>query len=259
VPIPASNSHRSAGERFWRRQTPGNPVLRTQIIFNSAYRKFQKYLANLGYRLLNGKAIVASLPANTNADPGAESWLSWNGFFNGTTFTSTPILPTDLHAPIIIRERVTGNNAFVPMVNAINGLLNVATRAVLNRQWEWRNGAVYFQGASGSTDLQIQYVKYWPDLIANSPILATPWYYQLVPFPGALSCLAWYIAYEVLVPRIGEASAAGCLANAQDEADKLFNDQARADQRTKQIRESLARPGSPGFPDGTGGVQPMKQ
>jgi hypothetical protein len=238
--------------------TDGSLTLRTQVIFNSAYRKLQKYLANLGFRLLNGKVIVASLTANVNADLGAESWLSWNGYFNGTSFTSTPVLPPDLYAPLWLRERVHGSGSFTPMLDAINGLLNVPSRSILNRQWEWRNGAIYFIGASGSTDIQLSYIKYLPDLVANLYITA-PWYYQPLPIPGCLSALAWYISYEVLVPRIGEANSAGTLANAQDEADKIFNDQARGDQRTKQISESLARPGSPGFPDGTGGVQPMKQ
>jgi hypothetical protein len=232
--------------------------LRTQVIFNSGYRKLQKYLANLGYRLLNGKAIVESLTANVNADVGAESWLSWNGYFNGTTFAGTPVLPPDLYAPIKVRERVHGTGAFQSMLNALDGLLNVPSRSALSRQWEWRGGALYFIGASGPTDLQLAYIKYLPDLVVNLYVTG-PWYYQPLPIPGCLSSLAWYIAYEVCVPRIGEAGSAGILANAQDEADKIFNDQARADQRTKQVNESLARPGSPGFPDGTGGVQPMKQ
>ncbi len=236
----------------------GSLCLRTQIIFNSAYRKLQRYLANLGFRLLIGNTIIASLPASTTADPAVGTWLSWNGYNNGSAFSSSPALPSDLYAPLKVRERIHGTVPFFPMVNALEGLLNVPTISALNRQWEWRNGAIYFVGATGLTDIQLRYVKYLPDLVASgSP--AVPWYYQIVPIPGCLSSLAWYIAYEVCVARIGEQMSAGVLANAQDEADKIFNDQARADQRTVQITESLARPGAPGFPPGTGGVQPPIQ
>ncbi len=229
--------------------------LRTQIIFNSAYRKLQKYLSNLGYRLLIGNQTIASLPQAASSDPSVGTWLSWNGFFDGSAFGSSPKLPADLYAPLKLRERVHGTVPFFAMTNALDGLLNVPSLSTLNRQWEWRNGAIYFVGATGATDIQLRYIKYLPDLIANSPIAATPWYYQIVPIPGALSSLAWYIAYEVCVPRIGEQASAGILMNAQDEADKIFNDQARADQRNVQINESLARPLAPGFPDGNGGVQ----
>ncbi len=229
----------------------GSLCLRTQIYFNSAYRKFQKYLANLGYRLMVGHSIIASLPANTNADSGVQTWLSWNGngLSDGSAFVASPALPKLLYAPLAIRERVSGTVPFGSwMLTAQQGLLNVGARAALNRQWEWRQNGIYLPGATGATDLQIRFRSYLPDLVASgSP--ATPWYYQLIPIPGCLSALAWYIAYEVLVPRIGEAASAGCLANAEDEADKIFNDQAFSDQRTKPIVESFARPGPPSAPE----------
>ncbi len=64
----------------------GSLCLRTQIIFNSAFRKFQKYLANLGWRGLIDTLTIPAMPANTQADPTIQSWLSWNGNFNGTVF-----------------------------------------------------------------------------------------------------------------------------------------------------------------------------
>lgn len=205
----------------------GNPVPRTQIYFNSGWRKFQKYLSNLGYRFMIDTKILAGI--------GSVTWISWN---------TTPALPADLIAPLKVRERTSGSGTFSPMVNCLDGLLNVAP-STLNRMWEWRNGAIQLPGASGSTDLQIRYIKYYPDFVANSPATNTPWYYQLVPIPQALSPLAWYVAYEVLVPRIGEAAAAPCLQNAQAEADLMFNDQARADRRSQQVNESWPRPGTP--------------
>jgi hypothetical protein len=218
----------------------GTLIYRTQIIFNNAYRKFQKYLANLGYRLLIGdNLIIPSLPINSNVDPAAQSWLSWNGFFNGTAFTNTPALPQDFYAPLKIRERLSGTNSiFIPMRCALDGLRNSYIRVTLNRQWEWRTNGLYLPGATSLTDLQLRYTRYLPALPdPNYYVSNTPWYEQMLPVPGCLSAMAWYICYEVLnyMPELGE-QALVALKNAEDEADKVFNDQARADQRTNSRR-----------------------
>lgn len=220
----------------------GSLCLRTQVIFNSAYRKFQKYLANLGWRGLIDTIVVTGFPANASTDMADQSWLSWNGSFDGVTFTSSPALPDTLYAPLLLRERVSGTtDQFTDMETALFGLRNVPSRSALNRQWEWRKNGLYFIGASGPTDIQIRCITFFPDLTATgSP--ATPWYYQVVPIPGCLSALAWYVAIEVCYPRGDEPGFAAALSQAEDEAGKVFNDQARADQRTKMVSESIPRP-----------------
>lgn len=215
----------------------GSVCNRTFVIFHAAYRKFQKYLGNLGYRELIKDNLIVTINPNANADPAAQQWLSWNGFFDGTTFSNTPALPQDFIAPLKIRSRLSGENAvFVPTRPALDGLPPyVATRGVLNTLWEWRNNALYLIGASAINDLQFRYTTYLPDLVlSGSP--PTPWYYQLLPIPRCASALAWYIAYEVCFPRGDEPGAAQTLAQAEGEADLVFNDQARADQRTNNRR-----------------------
>ncbi len=239
----------------------GSLILRTQIVFNAAYRKFQKYLSNIGYRLLIAdNFVISSIPANAQADPTIQSWISWNGFFNGTAFASTPILPLDFYAPLRIQERIhgaTGNGYFFqPMTVALEGLRNKFARTTLNRQWEWRSNALYLPGASGMTDLQFRYTRRLPDLPdPNYYVANTPWYNQQLPIPDSLSPLAWFVAHEVLLLRADDVSAAGAqlaLTNGMDEADQIFNDQARADQRPKNIAEGVARTGKSGGPGSAG-------
>jgi hypothetical protein len=220
----------------------GSLILRTQIIFNAAYRKFQKYLANLGYRLLIGDNLqITALPVNSNPDPSVQSWLSWNGFFNGTVFTTTPALPEDFYAPLKIRERLSGTNSiFIPMRCSLDGLRNNYIRVTLNRQWEWRTNGLYLPGATQLTDLQLRYTRYLPALPdPNYYVADTPWYEQTLPIPGCSSAMAWYVAYEVVSSRGGDLADVATLAlqNAEGEADKVFNDQARADQRTNCRRQ----------------------
>ncbi len=218
----------------------GSLCLRTQIIFNSAYRKFQKYLSNLGHRLFSDTQTIPTLPANVAADPTIQSWISWNGNFNGTAFASTPALPENFLAPLNVSERPAGANVqFTPMVTCLGDLRRVPGRTALNRQWLWQKNALYFMGATAATDLQVTFKTFFPDLMA---VGNTPWYYAELPIPNCLSPLAWYIAYEVCHPRGDDGGAAIALQNGQDEAGKLFNDQAIADQRMKQVTESIPRP-----------------
>src|SRR5579863_587817 len=217
----------------------GSLCLRTQIIFNSAYRKFQKDLGNLGYRLLIGdNLIIPALPVNSNPDPATQSWLSWNGFFDGTTFHSSPAMPADFAAPLKIRERLNGTNSlFIPMRCALDGLRNQFVRTVFDRQWEWRENALYLPGATSITDKQFRYTRFLPDLVQTVVgSVTTPWYYQLLPIPRCLSALAWYVAIEVAFPRGDGEGYAGARAEAMGEMELVFNDQARADQRTNNRR-----------------------
>lgn len=222
-----------------------NVITRTQIMFNGAYRKFQKYLANLGYRLLlKDNLVISSLPSNNNPDPSAASWLSWNGFFNGTSLTTTPALPQDFYAPLKVRERISGQNSiFIPMRNSMDGLRNIQIRGIYNSQWEWRSNAIYLTGATSVTDLQIRYISYLPTLPdPNYPTANTPWYFQAIPIPGCSSALAWYICNEALALRGEDCQDMAMKAQtlAEDEANKVFNDQARADQRTNLRRHPRA-------------------
>lgn len=219
----------------------GSLCLRTQIIFNSAYRKMQKYLANLGYRLFTqDNVIISSIPANTNGDPTIQSWISWNGSYNGATFTATPALPSNFLAPLKMRERISGQDAvFIPMRCALDGLRELSIRTVLNRQWEWRGNALYLPGANGLTDIELRYTTWFPDLVANLYTTGA-WYLQPLPIPQCLSALAWYIAVEVCFPRGDEDGFKAAFAQAQGEADLIFNDQARADQRTNNRRRPRA-------------------
>lgn len=219
--------------------TSGSLVLRTQIIVNGAWRKMQKYLANLGYRLLIGdNLIISRLPANSNPDPSEESFLSWNGFWDGMNFHDDIKLPQDFYAPLFVKERLTGQNAFfIQMASQPDGLLPYQVRVIYNQQWEWRQNALFLPGALAETDLQFRYIRYLPNFPdPNYPIENTPWYLQVLPIPGCTSAFAWYIAYEALMGSDDPDATQRALGNAETEAGLIFNDQGRADQRVNSRR-----------------------
>lgn len=211
----------------------GSLVLRTQVIFNSAWRKFQAYLAALGWRRLIGDdLIVASLPPNINPDTARTSWLSYNGFHDGTVLHPDIKLPLDFYAPLRVSERQSGvGRGFCEMTIALGGFARTFQRTTLNGKWEWRGDALYLPGATQTTDLLFRYVRFLPAFPdPNYFVAETPWFKQIVPVPACSSALAWYCCYEAVLS--SEDGAEDILVKAQAEADEVFNNlQARADQR----------------------------
>jgi hypothetical protein len=218
---------------------------RTQIIFNAAYRRLMKRLGNLGYRRLIGDNLkIGPLPVNSSTDPSDQSYLTWSGFFDGQYFWDTPQLPQDLCAPLKVRERISGTDSpFIDMRCGLDGLNSWFFRNAFNRMWEWRDDALYLLGANGQTDLNIRYIKYLPDIVESGE---TPWYYQPVPIMRCSDALAWYIAAEVTSAR-GPEAVADLEAKAEVAMAEIFNDQARADQRTNCRRQSRSGGGGRGY------------
>ena len=235
----------------------GSLILQTQVMFNTAWRRLQKYLSDLGYRLFTADNVpVRGLNPNTNPDPTIQSWISWNGYFDGNVLNTIPVLPGDFYSPLKVYERTSGLNSFYsPMRNALEGLRNQLPRGPLNPQDEWRQGALYLPGATGPTDLLLEYrrkLSDYPDPL-QAPL---PWYYQILPVPDCQSSLAWFVAAEVLALRSNQDTADAaimCDANAKNEADMIFNAQARGDQRPLTVRQGVARAGDRGGP-GTSGA-----
>lgn len=230
------------------------PVARTQIIFNSANRRFQRFLGNLGYRQLIGdNLIITGLQPNTNPDPAVQSYLTWGGFFDGTTMNLNPQLPGYFMAPLKVSERLTGTNSvFIPMATAPDGLYGGNIRGQFDRQWEWRDQhQLFLPGATQTTDKQFRFIKYLGDITATVAIdgTVTPWYYQPVPIVNCQSSLAWFVAFEVAMAR-GDAEAPALEERGKAEAEEIFNDQARADQRGNLRRRPRGRGRRFGFSGG---------
>lgn len=215
----------------------------TQTYFNTAYRRLQEFLANLGYLLLTDRYIVTGLTPTTNLDPASQCYISWNGYFDGTTLFATKQyqLPQNFMFPLEIAERITGQNArFVPMRNAIDGLQS-RQKQVMNSAWEWRADAIYFPGALQTEDLQIRFALYQPDLVNG----ATPWYWNLVPITRCLDALSLFICAEVAMarPDLG-LDAAALRMEAEEKARLIFNRDTRANQRVNMRRRPRSGTGN---------------
>lgn len=164
----------------------------TLTFINAAWRRFQELLVNYGVTWFKPEQIFSAVAAVTNADPASQQWISWTNFFDGTTLQPAPVLPQNFISPLILWERATGPNNFLPMDKIDNGLPAVP-KLFRNYSWEWRNGAIYIPGATAILDLRMRYAASYPDFVASTN---TPFASQPIPIVRAQNPLAWFIAAE---------------------------------------------------------------
>ncbi len=187
----------------------------SQQVVNSAYRRLQAFLANLGYSKLNEETVFTGVPATGSIDPIVQSYISWTTFFNGSGTVAAPVLPQDLIVPLELWERPTGSGAsMTEMSRAWSGLPKVP-KLQWNGQWEWRQDAVYLPGALVATDISLRYASFLADFADNTPTAATPWYGQPVPIMYSSDALALFICDEINRARSQELDAAGFGAEAE--------------------------------------------
>src|SRR5215831_15943213 len=85
-------------------QMLGNTQPFTQQLINNAWRKMQEYLADLGYSGLKAETVFVNVPACTSADATVQVYLNYEGYFDGATVQSAPVLPQNLIRPYDLWE-----------------------------------------------------------------------------------------------------------------------------------------------------------
>ncbi len=212
----------------------GQPYM--QQCFNTAWRKFQMYLANMGYIKFTSEIELDNLAPKTSQDPAVQTSLDWNGYNNGTVLDATIKLPQDLILPMRIWQRVTGQNAlFSPMAQWLDGMPSMPSTPY-NQTWEWRGDAIYFTGANSALDIRVRYANYIADFIETT---GTPWYGQTVPIVRALDSLSLYVCAEIAGSRPDlELDTAAFTSAAEDAAKLIYNRDVRQKQRVNVRRMS---------------------
>lgn len=211
----------------------------TQQYFNTAWRKLQEHLANLGYAAVTDEALIVAVPTVTSTDPASQTSLSWSGFFDGTNLQSIPVLPSNLTMPLKMWERQTGLNAVFPLRANMEKILDglpACTKLPCNRFWEWRANAIYMPGSTYSMDLRIRYCKFLADFSQSGSIL---WYAGTVPIARCSDALSLYVCAEVALARPDlELDPELFKTEAQGAAALIMNRDSRANQRVNQRRQS---------------------
>jgi hypothetical protein len=166
----------------------------TQRVCNTAWRKLQDFLCNLGFMQLTDEDVLFGLPAVASQDPAVQVRIDWFNYFDGQNLQPGPTLPPDLVVPLKCGERLNGSMAsFSPMRPWVDGLPRRAKQAD-NMFWEWRADGLYLPGSLNVTDLYIRYKRYLSDFIDSGQ---TQWFQQPVPILRCQDALSYFICAEI--------------------------------------------------------------
>lgn len=222
-----------------------------QQFFNLAWRDFQSDLAQAGDPAQTAEILILGLPPVATIDPGVQTFLSQTQFFDGVAYWAPPtvdVLPQSLICPLWVRERLGGSMQMFTNMDACDNGLPGGPKTTINRFWEWRNSggpqspaplggnAIFMPGATVSRDLWIRFASFIPDVVANSPLINTPWYQQPIPMFRCADALGFYIAAKFAFSRGSEqATAVGnsFLEQGRTQMRKLLN------QTTMKIRQRI--------------------
>jgi hypothetical protein len=206
----------------------------TQQMTNSAWRRMQEFLANLGWARLIDEVIIQALPVCASSDPASQCWIDWTGFFDGTQVWKNYALPQRCVFPLRLWDRVSGMNAGWghPLENVMDGLPAVF-KYPRNGIFEYRNDKIYIPGTTLPVDLRVRFAQFFPDFVTQGE---TEWYQQPVPIARCLDSFADYICVEASDGR-DDVDSQTFKTRAENEAKLIFNRDVRLKNRSNVRRK----------------------
>jgi len=141
-------------------------------LLNSSYQAIQDELAVNGVRTLERETILLNITPAAVIDPGTQVFIYDQGYNDGATNHTSPVLPPDMIVPLRLWERWSGTtNRFVEMQACNDGLPSEPQTSYL-RYWEFRDDGLYMIGATQAIDMRLRYAAYLPQLTdASSTVL----------------------------------------------------------------------------------------
>ena len=202
-----------------------------------AWRKLQAKLGNNAIEEFPQEFIITALPAQQAPavqDPAIQAYLNYAGYDDGNTMNTNFRLPTDCEIPLRLWERVTGQMGdMIPMQPSIDGLPTRPKYGLL-RDWEWRNDAIFFLGASQSLDLRIRYKR----ILNDPPNLTT----APIPLIRCAVALA-YLVVEIFAASRGSTILPVFQSEKEEAIKQIINTTTRKKQRTNFRRIPYSRRG----------------
>ena len=200
-------------------QIVGNTNSFSQQVVNDAWRKMQNKLSDLRYSGLQQETVFTAVGATGSTDPMAQAYINYVNYFDGAVLQSSPVLPQNLIAPWELTERPSGTQQLFTEMDRLLWNMPRVPKTQWNRQWLWRNNALYLPGALVATDISLLYAQLLADFLDGS----VPWFQQPVPILNCIDSFADYICREIAVARGDIASAAAFQLSAEDNAKLVLN------------------------------------
>ena len=219
----------------------------TQVMANAAWMKMRQFLASLGFSRIRRRTVLSGIPIVSSTDPSSECVMTWQSFFDGTSYfipPNTPVLPQDFISPFRIGERQTANmGVFSPMHLVPDGNIN-QRKHPFNRWFDWREDRLIIPGSTVVMDFE---VYYYARLLDFNTVGEIQWFNQPVPIMDSTSALAYWIAAEFSDPR-GDMNAGNFVTLAQQDCRLIYNNSdVPLRQRNNISRRSYGGRGRNGF------------
>jgi hypothetical protein len=137
---------------------------------NSAIRDLYSDLRMVGdMKVVKDNYILNGIPAIPAANPETQVALTYQGYFNGTTWNSNFLLPPDLMWVSKVWQRPSNTGAvFYPLEIAPDGLSGCYQGQGLGRYEVRGNNELWMNGALLDTDLRLRYMAVFPDIIGDA-------------------------------------------------------------------------------------------
>lgn len=144
-------------------------------------------------RLVKDNYIVNGIPALAVANPETQVALTYQGYFDGSTWNSNYLLPPDLRWLLKMWQRPSNTSAvFMPMKIAAAGLSGIYQGHGLGEYEIRGNNELWFNGALLETDVRLRYEAGWQEITGTNVDFNT----TFIPIQGSGTAIAFkMVAY----------------------------------------------------------------
>jgi len=230
----------------------------------SAIRWVYRKLRNVGDPRLIRDNVQVDIPVNGLTGPGVQTYLTYNGYFDGLALNATPVLPADMLYPLELWEQQTGNTLnFIPMCQPQFGLPSRNQTFALG-EWEWREApttnsgltptpgtanapaGIFFVGTITPVTVRMRYMA---TLVRFVSLTSADYATAYVPIIDAEEAIAYRCAYIIAAALSGITPGVTMLKNESDEA---MQDLRNAVVRRQQTVEYNRQPYDAQISNGSG-------
>jgi len=125
---------------------------------NSAQRTVARELRIEGVTFpIKDGIILPNLTPVSTPSVDVQTFVGFEGYFDGYTLHPTPKLPSDALQVLVVSEQTAGSGlGYSEMIQPENGLPSTIQTQVLG-MWEWRQYRIYMIGSTATKNLRIRY------------------------------------------------------------------------------------------------------
>lgn len=196
---------------------------------NSAIRTLYRKLRNTGAPTLIKDNVQVTCPAISSVvnPPNAQvqCYLGFQGFYDGHTLQSSPVLPQDYLYPLNVEEQQPNNTSlsFKPMTRAPHGLPSLL-QGFYNLVYEWRGDAIYLPGTLVPIVLNLRYKAAFPQFFDPAMDFTN----TQIPVMDCEEYVAWETAYIISLALEGVTQASQSVQTLKAESDAALFDLKQA-------------------------------